>query len=91
MFTYNFDNAFANNLLSNMYLKSDFADVKFTFPNDNCCEEVPAHKAILATASPVFGAMFYGALKEHDVVSIADSTANAFKEFLQFIYRPKVE
>lgn len=90
MSTYNFDNTFANDLLSNMYLKSDFADVKFTFPNDDQFEEVPAHKAILATASPVFRAMFYGSLKEADVVEIVDSSAEVFKDFLKVVYQPKI-
>lgn len=73
-----------------MYLNSDFADVHFTFPNDDQSEKVPAHKAILASASPVFAAMFFGPLKEADIVKITDSYADAFKEFLQIVYLPKV-
>lgn len=34
--------------------------------------------------------MFYGPLKEADTVEIVDSNASAFKEFLQFLYLPKV-
>lgn len=83
-------NSFAMKLISEMYLKPDFADVHFTFSSGNQTERVPAHKAILATASPVFAAMFYGQLKEADAVQIEDSTADAFKEFLQLVYLPEI-
>lgn len=89
-----FENAFAIKSISKMYLKSDLADVHFEFPNDSLftflSEKVPAHKVILASASPVFEAMFFGPLKEANVVKIIDSNASAFKEFLQFCYLPEV-
>lgn len=34
--------------------------------------------------------MFFGSLKEGDVVEMADSYASAFKEFLQLIYLPEI-
>lgn len=87
-----FPNLFANQNLSTMYLESELADVHFTFPNDNNNRggTVAAHKLILASASPVFKAMFYGPLRESDTVKITDSTADAFMEFLQLFYLPEV-
>lgn len=67
-----------------LYLHSDSADVFFVFTTDNKIIKVPAHKAILAIENPVFEAMFFGKLKENEVIDIVDFSANAFKEFLQF-------
>lgn len=78
---------FANETTSKLYLESDLADIHFVFPNDDDqIAKVPAHKVILASASPVFKEMFYGLVKEGVTVEITDSNANAFKEFLQIIY-----
>lgn len=77
--------------IANMYLKSDYADVHFEIFNDGETEKVPAHKAILATASPVFRQMLFGPLKEEgDVIKLPDTTVGAFKEFLQFFYLDKI-
>lgn len=84
-------NSFAIKSISSMYLNPEYADVHFTFPNDDHTEEVPAHRNILATVSPVFSRMFYGPLKEGDTVKIDDSNAGAFKEFLQIIYLPEIK
>lgn len=82
---------FASKTISKMYLESELADIHFTFPNDkDHTTKVPAHKVILASASPVFKAMFYGLTKAGDTIEITDSNANAFKEFLQIIYLPNV-
>lgn len=72
--------------ISNMYLKSDYADVHYEISTDGQTEKVPAHKAILATASPVFRQMLFGPLKEGDVIKLPDTTVGAFKEFLHFFY-----
>lgn len=77
--------------ISKMYLDAETADVKFVFTNDDETQLVPAHKSILATASPVFRAMFYGKLKEKEKVEIADATVAGFKEFLQFFYLSSVK
>lgn len=79
-------NTIAAKSMSTMYLESELADVHFIFPNDDQSERVPAHKAILASTSPVFKAMFFGPLKENDTVKITDSNTDAFKEFLQLFY-----
>lgn len=80
----------AIDFISKMYLKSDFADIHFEFSGDNEIEKVPAHRAILATASPVFRQMLFGPLKEGDTIKIIDTNAAAFKEFLQFFYLDKI-
>lgn len=77
--------------MSKMYLESEFADVHFVFPNDDSARKLSAHRAILATASPVFKAMFFGPLKDGGNVKITDSNAKAFEEFLQFFYLPEVK
>lgn len=81
-----FKNTFMAQTTSKMYLNDQFADFTFTFRG----EKVPVHKNILATASPVFAAMFYGPVKDNDTVEITDSYAEAFKELLQFFYLDKV-
>lgn len=76
------------NSISKLYLQADFADVHFEFSSQS--ERVPAHEAMLAVASPVFQAMFFGPLKESKVVEIVDASVSEFKEFLQFFYLPEV-
>ncbi|KAG8197347.1 hypothetical protein JTE90_013474 [Oedothorax gibbosus] len=49
--------------------------------------EIPAHKLLLAMASPVFESMFFGAMAEKgDKVVIQDLTAFGFEALLKFIY-----
>lgn len=74
--------------ISKYYLKSDLADIYFVIVGQGV--KVPAHKTILAMASKVFEAMFFGPLKEQEVVKIVDANTDAFKEFLQFFYLPVV-
>lgn len=50
-------------------------------------EVLPAHKFVLAMASDVFKAQFYGPMKnEKGEVLITGTTVAAFKEFLRIIY-----
>lgn len=63
-----------------LYLISENADVVFIVEN----KHIPAHKIILAAASDVFKAMFYGSLKEQGDIRIVGATVSAFKEFLSF-------
>lgn len=54
-------------------------------------ETVPGHRLILAMASPVFEAMFYGELAEKDEpILIMDIRPNAFKALLTYIYTDKL-
>lgn len=66
-------------------------DVYFVFNSDGYIEHVPAHKIVLANRSDVFHKMFYGSLKETGNITIVDSTAEMFKQFLQFIYKSEME
>lgn len=69
---------------------SKFAGVNFSFPNYDQTENVPAHKLILTSVTPVFATIFFGSLKESSVVENTDSNANAFKEFLYFVHLPEI-
>ena len=75
-----------------LYLATKYADIYFSFvSNDDTVTRIPAHKILLAADSDVFEAMFYGKLKENDVVVITDVSEPAFKEFLQFFYLSEVK
>lgn len=75
-----------------LYLKAELADVFFMCKTkDGQIERIPAHKALLAAASEVFQAMFYGELKESGDIKIVDASNVAFKEFLKFFYLTEVE
>lgn len=74
-----------------LYLKSKKADVHFLFESNGSSERVPAHKMLLASASEVFDAMFYGSLKEQDDIKIVDASAEAFKQFLRLFYFNYIE
>lgn len=50
-----------------------------------------AHKKMLAASSPVFNAMFNGALKESGDIKITDVSPDAFREFLRIFYNDRVE
>lgn len=70
-----------------MYLNEKTADIHFKFGNDDIIfERVPAHKCLLSFSSPVFDTMFYGSLPEKQEIRIVDTSAVAFKEFLQLFY-----
>lgn len=75
------------------YLNRRNCDVFFVFhANGRIVEKVPAHKSILAVISTVFDDLFYGATPatEGDI-NVHDTTADVFKEFLQFFYRATVK
>ncbi|XP_071145748.1 BTB/POZ domain-containing protein 6-like [Mytilus edulis] len=59
------------------------ADVKFIVGSDHT--EVKAHKNIIASASPVFFAMFAGPLAEQTEVAVPDIEADIFKQMLRLI------
>lgn len=72
--------------VTGLYIDAETADVNFIFDSEGVSECVPAHKCILATASPVFKQMFYGDLKEGSEVRIVDVCMDGFKAFLQYFY-----
>ncbi|KAL0894394.1 hypothetical protein ABMA27_013014 [Loxostege sticticalis] len=52
---------------------------------------VPGHKLILAMASPVFEAMFFGGMAErNDPIPILDVQPEAFKALLEYIYTDNI-
>lgn len=81
--------------LEGLYRNELSSDVHFVLrsKDNNGFSEIPAHKAILASRSPVFERMFWGNhnLNEGDIVNIADVSAEAFVEFLQFFYLAELD
>lgn len=74
------------------YLDSETADVHFVFGSvDGVIQRVPAHKILLAAASDVFKAMFYGPLKETADVAVDGVSAESFETFLQLFYNTKIK
>ncbi|XP_051161489.1 speckle-type POZ protein-like [Leptopilina boulardi] len=72
------------------FLMSDhLSDVTFKIDN----KEFPAHKIMLASASPVFEKMFSHQMKENitNTVELNDTDPDAFKEMLNFIYTGNVD
>lgn len=86
-------NSAASEASAKLYLNEDFADVHFNCHDgdDDSMRKIPANKGVLAALSPVFNAMFFGALKEGNEVNIVDADAGTFKEFLQFFYLNEVK
>ncbi|KAH7699473.1 BTB/POZ domain containing protein 3-like protein [Aphelenchoides avenae] len=76
-----------------MFLGEKTADVHFILnPLDDSIEaKVPAHKAVLGTASDVFYAMFFGDFVPPNEVEVADANANSLKAMLRFIYTGETE
>jgi len=68
--------------------KSELApDVVFRVEEEEEVGHIPAHKFLLAGASPVFRAQFYGPAKEHtDQVVIHGTTVKAFTTMMRFLY-----
>lgn len=85
-------NQHATKMITKSFEQNMLTDVRFVFESEGRTQEVPAHKLILALASPVFEAMFFGDFVEKDkqTVDMKDAAADAFKEFLQFFYLPEV-
>lgn len=88
--THKLTNSLSNTSVSKLYLKEDIADVHFVFKHGQQTIQVPAHKTILASSSPVFRAMFFGLLAEQKLVEIVDASAAEFQEFLQLFYLSSV-
>lgn len=76
--------------IANLYLNSELADSHFIFKSDDEIQKIPVHKLFLAMKSPVFDAMFFGAMKEQNDIEIVDADIQAFREFLQLFYLTNV-
>ncbi|XP_055317520.1 uncharacterized protein LOC129576431 [Sitodiplosis mosellana] len=88
---YNIQNVISSSV-EEFYLSEEMADIHFIFESaDGQCEHIPAHKLLLVTASDVFRTMFNRTWQEKDEVKIVDASVEAFKEFLQFFYLPRVK
>ncbi|GAB0091111.1 uncharacterized protein DMENIID0001_059190 [Sergentomyia squamirostris] len=69
-----------------------WADCHFMLGSPPHQEVVAGHKLILAMASPVFEAMFYGGLAEkNDPIQICDVQPEAFKALLEYIYTDNIK
>lgn len=69
-----------------------WADCHFLVGQDNQRIKISCHKLILAMASPVFEAMFYGELAEKDEpIAIMDIRPDAFRSLLLYIYTDKIQ
>uniref|UniRef100_A0ABD2X5A2 BTB domain-containing protein n=1 Tax=Trichogramma kaykai TaxID=54128 RepID=A0ABD2X5A2_9HYME len=71
--------------LDSLFLSQEFSDFKLITSDEN---DIPAHKIILALASPVFRAMFTHDMLENKshFVEITDTPYNILVEMLRFIY-----
>lgn len=68
-----------------------WADCHFLLGQENP-QKIPGHKLILAMASPVFEAMFYGELAEKDEpIAILDIRPDAFNALLVYIYTDEIK
>ncbi|KAL7298621.1 hypothetical protein TKK_0008389 [Trichogramma kaykai] len=76
--------------LDPLCLSEEFSDVRIITPDAN---DIPAHKSILAMASPVFRAMFTHDMLENkeSSVKITDITKNIVTEMLRFIYTGHID
>ncbi|XP_045511046.1 uncharacterized protein LOC123705968 isoform X1 [Colias croceus] len=64
-----------------------WSDCTFLVGSEPNQEVIAGHKLILAMASPVFEAMFYGGMPErNDPIPILDVQIDAFKDLLEYIY-----
>ncbi|XP_059613997.1 BTB/POZ domain-containing protein 6-B-like [Phlebotomus argentipes] len=69
-----------------------WADCHFLLGAPSNQEIISGHKLILAMASPVFEAMFFGGLAEKsDPIPICDVQPEAFKALLEYIYMDRIQ
>eukprot|EP01084_Bolivina_argentea_P130125 229740_1 len=75
--------------LLNVLNQSQFADVTFIVGNNEQKTSFKVNRLFLASISPVFKAMLYGAMKESQQnaeIEINDIKSNAFKSVLKYAY-----
>jgi len=77
-------------LISRLHSRPDrdaFSDVTFSLPDNS---QLKAHKFVLAMASPVFEAQFFGPFADssnNNPVTIKDVDSNAFRRLIDCIYK----
>ena len=72
------------------------SDVRFIVPASNCESEsqkmIPAHKFVLAIASPVFYVMFYGEMAEsRNSIELSDCEYESLLELFRYLYTDEVK
>ncbi|CAG9807428.1 unnamed protein product [Chironomus riparius] len=69
-----------------------YSDCSFLVGGPENQQTLACHKIILAMASPVFEAMFFGSFNDpkNDPILISDVQADAFKALLEYIYTDKI-
>lgn len=72
-----------------MFDKERFADLHFLIKEGGVMKRIPAHRAILITASDVFDTMLNDQWKKSNEVEIEGASFDAFKEFLRLLYLAK--
>ena len=81
-------------LISRLHSRPDrdaFADVTFSLPDGS---QLKAHKFVLAMASPVFEAQFFGPLADssnNNPVTIKDVDRTAFRRLIDCIYKSSTD
>ncbi|CAB0038814.1 unnamed protein product, partial [Trichogramma brassicae] len=75
-----------------IFLDERSSDVNLQFPVQPQQQPVPAHKLVLAGASPVFRAMFFREMlkKQQNVVEIVDIRREIVVEMLRYVYTGSV-
>ncbi|XP_014238626.1 BTB/POZ domain-containing protein 2-like isoform X1 [Trichogramma pretiosum] len=69
-----------------------WSDCKFIVGQEPHQQIIEGHKVFLAMSSPVFEAMFYGAMAEkNDPIPIRDVQPEAFKALMEYIYTDRVD
>lgn len=90
--TIEYDSQLSSCITEHLYLNELHADFRFTFELSNGNHEhVPVHKALLSAMSAVFNEKFHESENKTIDTNIDDVSIDAFKEFLQFFYLPKVK
>ncbi|XP_026756984.2 uncharacterized protein LOC113516720 isoform X2 [Galleria mellonella] len=76
---------------ANLLQTGQWSDCTFLVGTEPNQVTIAGHKLILAMASPVFEAMFYGGMAErNDPIPILDVQPDAFKALLEYIYTENI-
>ncbi|KAI5634118.1 BTB/POZ domain-containing protein [Phthorimaea operculella] len=77
---------------AHLYRTREWADCTFQFLTADGSNSLEAHKLVLAMASPVFAAMFYGTVGDQgSPVTISDIDLTTFSTLLQYIYTDETD